>query len=436
MGRGMRNAFGSPDRMKSVRIGFVFDMDALVTINTEGALVARDGVADVISYFYGNNIAYVVFHNGVKVTERDMARLLNDALAPCPPMDFPNMVLPTSPLCGLLDAKNTIVERTVLVLGGSGEDARRLAHENGYPWVITSSDVARYYDNFKKYHNPANDAPPDLPQGDRSPWRLKRSKKHLRIEGILVFWEPEDRELDVELTLYLIMNCGRLGYDCTEDNAKLTQEDLVDKIQRNMPPVHMCTVDRPAPSPEGVPAQTFLQLLQFRWLTKSATLGRIDLKLTLYGGPPDERLFRCIDRSLGQADKPLYAIQKGLDARDDGLHVPPVRSVYTVGVPKFQPHTGARWKDILLEGQVIPPGKPPSFVAKDVKSAVEHGLVEGYWSAVDAGLKPMWPTPMEPRPEGMVPLEIKGGEETKKGWCKQAKDVLKAWFGCCGFFGR
>ncbi|KAK0624265.1 hypothetical protein B0T14DRAFT_517761 [Immersiella caudata] len=412
---GMQDALGLLDdsSTKLARLGLVFELNTLVTTNENGDLIPRERTADIIKYLLDNQITFVVFHNSVKISEKLLALHLNNALGLPGDFQIPfsNFLVATSPLRTAIgcNAHNPDEEKVVLVIGGSGEQPRRLAHDYGYPFVFTTADVTRCYDQFFSYHNPAHDPPEDAPLDPY--WRMRKRNKHVKVAGILVFWEPENWELDVEVILHIFLNCGRLGYNCAADNEALTPGKLANKIAKNMPPLHICLADiakNPSASADAAatsPVRSWLRFLRESWTEK--TKNRPWLRHTLHGPEAGHSLLRAVEWTLNNSDRRTYA--KMVSKDEDEIDIPKIKSVYTIGLSlegKYAPQSSAKWGDIVLKGQQEPaePRKlgvkkhEPEFVASDLVEAVEYGLVQAYWRAVDNGLEPMWPAPKEPRP--------------------------------------
>ncbi|KAK4447438.1 hypothetical protein QBC34DRAFT_440174 [Podospora aff. communis PSN243] len=456
---GMKDALGSLDdgTDKLARLGLVLDMNALVTSNENGDIIPRDGAADMIKYLLENQITFVVIHNGVKISEKRVAHNLNKALDLPKDLQIPfsNALVGTSPLRTALGSQihNPDDERVILVIGGSGDQSRRLARDYGFPYVVTTAEITRFYDAFSHYHNPANDAAAENAPLEAG-WRLRRRNKHIKIEGILVFWEPQNWELDADVVTHILVNCGRLGYDCSADNAALTPAQLADKIARNMPPLHICMADLVSTGPSASgdwPGRTWLRFLQERWIKRTNNMPW--LEYTLYGPGVDHALLRCAEWTLTSSDRRAYAKSVGKDPDADEMFCSPrVSYVYTVGIAlegKFNSGVGARWRDVVIRGQEMGPSGPrrpgarkvkPEFVAGDLGEAVEYALTQAYSSSVEAGLEPMWPAPNMNVPrveEGMHPKRVeemdiedakRGEKETVTEWMEK----MMGWMMCCG----
>jgi hypothetical protein len=452
---GMKDALGSLDDGfgKLARLGLVLDMNSLVTTNEKGDLTPRDGAADVLRYLLKNKITFVIIRNGVKISEKRLAHNLNEALDLPRDLQIPlfNVLVATSPLRTALGSHvhNPDDERVILVIGGSGDQSRRLACDYGFPYVVTTGEIARFYDRFNHYHDPTNDSPENASL--EAGWRLRRRNKHIKIEGILVFWKPENWELDAEVVMHIFLNCGRVGYDCSTDNAALTPAQLADKIARNMPRLHICMADiaqGPASVDGGTsqPGQSWIQFLQERWIKRTNNMPW--LEYTLHGPGMDHALLRCAEWTLATSDSRTYAKSVGKDPDSDEMFcVPKVSAVYTIGIPvegKYDSSSGTRWKDVAIKGQESGPSEPrrpgakkvkPEFVASDLGEAVEYALAQAYWRSVDAGLEPMWPAPNVPRveeethPRKVEEMEV---EDPKRVGNMRWMERMMGWMTCCG----
>ncbi|KAK0648351.1 hypothetical protein B0T16DRAFT_491167 [Cercophora newfieldiana] len=409
-----------PGENKMATVGLVFEMETLMTTNPAGKYVYRNGAPGVLQYLLKNNIAFVVLYNGVELSEKKMAHLLNKTLfLPNEPhIPIERMVASSSPLRTSLPAsiKDYGSQDTILVIGGDGEKARKLAYRYGYPFVLTTADIARQYDNFSRYRSSSNHTPKE-----KHGWRLTTRNKSLKVHGILVFSEPLDWELDANVLIHLCLNCSRLGYDCGPENAELKPEELAEKIARHMPPIHICTVGigESRSSPSGEASQSWLQFLHERWTER--TNGVPWLVYESYGNPPDETLQRCIERTLVRADKDLYIKLKGwdkdLEFEGRFADFPRLYSTYAIGVPldgEYHSESGTTWKGIFIEGQDGVQSGPAesAFVAKDLKAAVMHALSDAYSRAAEEGLEPMWRAPGG------------GGQEGKPGKLKRLGNLF------------
>lgn len=115
-------------------IAFAFDIDG-VRVKGKQAL---PGARDSITMLQNKGVPFIFLTNGGGKTEKDHVANIEDRLHVSLHED--QFVQSHSPYHNLVSEYG---EKTVLVLGGAGNQIRNLAHSYGFKKVLTSSDVVK-----------------------------------------------------------------------------------------------------------------------------------------------------------------------------------------------------------------------------------------------------------------------------------------------------
>lgn len=152
-----------------------------------------DGAARTLNSLTARSIEFLLLTNGGGLSEArrvaELSRLLGVPLsthqfvqshtpfrlhAPSPPS-------PSSPGSGSRRSTSSSGMRTVLVVGGTGDNCRRVAEEYGFADVLIPADVLASYPGVSPCSDPSHHAPHARP--------LSTPKK---VDAVLVFNDPRD----------------------------------------------------------------------------------------------------------------------------------------------------------------------------------------------------------------------------------------------------
>lgn len=405
------------------RISFVFDMDVLLT--TQGSETAQPGpgVINTLLHLQHHHIPFVILFNGVRMQEQDIADMLNTHFSLPRDISWRSIGVATSPM---RDMPQHCYMKSVLVIGGNGEDARKLAWDYGFEFVLTTSEFAYFYPKYAKYRSPAT-----IPLEERRKekrWIMKE-RRHFHIEAIFAMWEPDNWDRDTDITIDLLLNGGKIDQPFEIPSA-MHGSDRLTFIRKHAPSFHVFS--------GGVPDRfgtkdnqetSWLGHLRAEWAKHPCTYP--PLNITQCGTQPmTQPTTRYAEGLVARANALAAAAEQGIDPRE-AVQTPNPKTVYLVGAQRHRRYFsrfGARWLDILVQGQEISLHAEPWHVAPDVRAAVDHAMAEEYWDCCEAGWGPVWPRPMTERPAPpVVEVEEKGGS----GWFAGVwKGLLRRTCGC------
>ncbi len=115
-------------------IGFAFDIDG---VHVKGA-TPIPGAAESILALQQNNLPFTFLTNGGGSTEKEHLALVGRRLGVS--LDEEQFVQSHTPFRDLLPE---FADKTILVLGGTKNQIRDVAHEYGFRKVLTSSDIVK-----------------------------------------------------------------------------------------------------------------------------------------------------------------------------------------------------------------------------------------------------------------------------------------------------
>ncbi len=454
--RSQRRAGPEPRR---ARTGFVFDMEALVPVTGPNAFVPKPGAREAVEYLLKNLVPFVVLHKGIMSKEGDLAAILNENLGlgeedSSLAIHQTQVLTSHSGFRGIAHSHGS--KGPVLVLGGNGEEARKLAFDYGFKEVVTSADIAEYYDKYKSYlptkepvFNNAKLA--ELRRNTQGkdweetmatiPIRILQYHSDLHFERILVFWGPENWDLDADLIVDVMSGLGYIdGQSRIPSGMSIPQRAKY--IRERMPELHICTADWYDPGGVGTrqiehTQLSFINFLMDRW--KKATGGMPPhLKYETWGNPPSQKTLTWCESILFTTNTRFY--QKQFDIPADGrvIDIEAASTVYWVGFDVgFQRRSKllrSRWRSIMMAGQEVHPHAQLWRMVDDVRLAVEDALSFEYVETVtERGAAPTW---LNPR-EGAMEEPRRGsaqhsdGSEEYESWSLKLLSYLPNWLAGC-----
>lgn len=190
------------------------------------------GAAETLKYLQTSGIPFVFLTNGGGKSEAERAAQLSSILGV--ELDPSAVVQSHTPFKTLLDPneqkdKSTwdllkeynlaagLRNKTVMVTGSDASKARRIAIEYGFDSVVTPGDILKAcpeifpFDPLCEFYDKQEILP--LPKPIYSPDNaLETLEKHLKIDAVLVFNDPRDWAVDIQLiTDLLLSHQGYLG---------------------------------------------------------------------------------------------------------------------------------------------------------------------------------------------------------------------------------
>lgn len=348
-------------------IAFAFDIDGVLVRGKE----PLPGARETLSFLQSHNIPFIFLTNGGGLTEAAHVERLGMRLGLN--FDEQQFVQSHTPFHDLVPLYRT---KTILAIGGHGDQIRDLAHAYGFRDVVTPSDLMHDYEHIHPFpemtrdHHTAHGRPRATTSAGLPPL-----PPTTEAAAIFVWSSPRDWCLDLQvITDLLLSHRGRLG----TVSPLCGRADLPNcgYQQDGQPLVYFSNPDLEWATPHTHPrlAQgAFREALRGVWAAKTG--GRAEL-LTVDCGKPTSTTFECGERRLQEWHR-----------RVSGAGAPKIATVYMVGdnpesdirgAKAHRSKFGAMWKSVLVESGVYVAGSEPAHVpdhvARGVNDAVDWAL--------------------------------------------------------------
>ncbi|KAF2434854.1 HAD-superfamily hydrolase [Tothia fuscella] len=324
---------------------FAFDIDGVIYRSSS----LCEGAVEAIQYLNTHQIPYIFLTNGGGKTEevraRDMATKLNI------PVSTEQFIQSHTPFKQYLPE---FADKTVLVLGGVGDDNRNVAEAYGFKNVVTTADIVTAFPNYWPF---------DEMHGDYFR-KLARPlpSTPLQIAAIFVFSSPRDWGLDQQICLDLLLSQkGLLGTPSRMNgngmwrNGNLT--DSQPKIFFSNPNVDFSTSYHLPRLAQG----SFKAGLEGVWKAKTG----LDLpsSQSVQVGKPTQLQFQYGENALraiaGKDLKRVYMVGDG--PRSD-----------IAGANQYRSPFKSTWKSILVQTGMHVAGTVPEFLPmKEVPNVLD-----------------------------------------------------------------
>ncbi|KAI5293983.1 hypothetical protein KEM52_004911 [Ascosphaera acerosa] len=371
--------------------GFVFDIDGVLLRSSR----PLPGAANALSLLARERVPFLLLTNGGGQTESERIDKLNDVLGTS--LDVGRIVQSHTPFQELVRGRgfgqdgqhgrhiDPLEKKTVLVVGGAGDKCRHVAHEYGFKSVVTPGDIYRQHPDIWPFSTAFNDYYASITRPLPLPVMTGAADApSLKIDAILVFNDPRDWALDIQIIIdVLLSHKGFIG-SLSEKNGRNDlpnmgyQQDGQPSLYVSNPDVLWAAQYHQARLGQG----GFLAALEGTW---KAVTGGADLRKTVIGKPHQY--------SYEYAEKRLLRQQR--QQQDDGTvaAVKPLKSVYMVGdnpasdiqgANGYRSPWGSSWKSILVRSGVYTGGQPahtPTVIVDGVGEAVQWALAESKWEA-------------------------------------------------------
>lgn len=175
-------------------IAFAFDIDG-VLVRSKKAL---PGARETIKLLQTNGVPFIFLTNGGGLTEKAHIRRLGQRLD-LPLEDETQFIQSHTPFYDLLPLYR---DKTVLVLGGVGDQIRNLAREYGFQRVVTTSDLAK--------QSPSTHPFPEMTGAHHAEFGRETPEGFPDdVAAILVWSSPRDWCLDIQVISDLLDFGGR-----------------------------------------------------------------------------------------------------------------------------------------------------------------------------------------------------------------------------------
>ncbi|KAL8835049.1 MAG: hypothetical protein Q9170_003478 [Blastenia crenularia] len=342
-----------------------------------------------------HRIPFILLTNGGGKHERDRVAQLNDLLSiPISPSMFIQSHTPFADLIESTtpneDPQTPLKEKAILVIGGDGDQCRKVAESYGFKNVIIPADIITTSPSLWPFTSPQNysDYARTLPLpiynpslGPRPSSSSSIQDKYLRIHSIFIFNDPHEWALDTQLLLdILLSDSGILG---TQSSRPTTNTQV--PLYFSNPDLHWASqYHLPRLGQGGFQAA-------FKGVWDAVTGGKIPLNYTLIGKPSQET-FEFAEKRLMAHRRDLLGLPNGEAAGGARL-----RKVYMVGDNpesdiaggnRFQSPIGSKWDTILVRSGVYDGGEPahsPTTTVNGVWDAVEWALDQERWADGEEG---------------------------------------------------
>lgn len=340
-------------------VAFAFDIDG-VLVNGKNPI---PGARETLIHLQENDIPFIFLTNSGGVTEKvnleKLALRLGDIT-----FHESQIVQSHTPFLSLLPEYRN---KTILVLGGCGNNIREVANAYGFTRVVTSSDIVVQYEGVHPF--------PELTKNHHDQHGREWDGNHpLQIEAVMIWSSPRDWCLDLQVTLDLLLSTnGVVGTRSEKNgNAALPNNGY---LQDGQPKLFFC-------NPDFEWSTTYKygpRLAQGAW--KEALLGvwnhatkgaKLDLTMC---GKPTHTMYQYGERALQDiiATNPNFGgnihtvVMIGDNPESD-----------IAGANTYKSQCGYQWQSVLVETGVHPAGAVPSHTpdhtTKNVKEAVEWVL--------------------------------------------------------------
>ncbi|PGG95323.1 TIGR01456 family HAD hydrolase [Polytolypa hystricis UAMH7299] len=356
---------------------FAFDIDGVLLRSSK----PLPGAAKSLSLLQQQNIPFILLTNGGGMHETERIGQVNSRLGLS--LDTSVIIQSHTPFSELVKGKKeqeALENKCVLVVGGGDDKCRYVAKQYGFKSIVTPGDIFMAHPSIWPFSDSFNDYYERSARALKTPIDAVDPSKSLKIDAILVFNDPRDWALDIQVILDLLLSSqGVLG----TVSAKNNRDDLPNRgfLQDGQPPLYFSNPDLLWAAGYHLPRLGqggFREALEGVW---AAMTGGATLQKTIIGKPYQSTYEFAEKRLVEQRDQ-MFGAQD---------NVAPLRTVYMIGdnpesdirgANSFNSETGADWASILVRTGVYGGGKPaytPRVTVDGVKEAVEWGLKSSGW---------------------------------------------------------
>ncbi|KAI5284764.1 hypothetical protein KEM54_001094 [Ascosphaera aggregata] len=358
--------------------GFVFDIDGVLLRSSK----PLPGASDALSLLVKEKIPFLFLTNGGGQSELERTEKLNELLGLS--LDVSRLVQSHTPYQELVKGNNDqkpLGDKTVLVVGGAGDNCRHVARQYGFKSVVTPGDIFKHHPAIWPFSTAFSNYYDSTAEKLPAPIDIDPTKS-LKIDAILVFNDPRDWALDIQIiTDVLLSHKGIIGTYSRRNN----KDDLLNRgfQQDEQPPLYFSNPDVIWAAQYHQPRLgqgAFIAALEGTW---KALTGGAELKKTIIGKPHQYTYEYAEQRLLKQRE-----ITAGVDRSE------PFKSVYMIGdnpasdiqgANNYHSPWGSTWSSILVRSGVYDGGKPehtPTTIVDGVKQGVEWGLNKSGWETL------------------------------------------------------
>ncbi|MCJ1228863.1 hypothetical protein MMC12_005526 [Toensbergia leucococca] len=365
---------------------FAFDIDGVLLRSSKPI----PGAHKTLTYLQRHQIPFILLTNGGGTTESERVAQLSQKLDVS--LSTEMFIQSHTPFAELVNDKNDtpgFKDKCILVVGGEGDNCRRVAEEYGFTNVVTPIDIITAHPTLWPFSHP-----PSLPE------HVRPLPDPLQISAIFVYTDPHDWALPTQLILDLLLShAGNLGTLSSFNNdANLPNRGYQ---QDGQPLLYFSNPDLWWAAGYHLPRLGqggFREALEGVWsaVTGGETRGvKLEKKMC---GKPYEATFGFAERKLEKHRKVL------LDFKETESKAQRLKHVYMVGdepklngVPdnpesdirganQYKSPQGSEWQSVLVRSGVYSGGEPswkPKIIVDNVWDAVQWGLKSSGWKPSD-----------------------------------------------------
>ncbi|GAB0134804.1 hypothetical protein EsDP_00003160 [Epichloe bromicola] len=368
-------------------IAFAFDIDGVLYRGSQGIPGAREMLRSIRA----KNIRYVFLTNGGGAHEDAKVASLTKRLGLSPDEDVirDRVILSHTPMRGWADE---VKKQTVLITGSHPETARQIANEYGFSRAVTPADLIHDNDELYPFDNLKDTLHSELrplPDGKSAsaitdPYSTEIAPDALRIDRILVWNDPRDWSLDIQVIHdLLVSHKGYLGTISPKNgNSSLSNNGWQQDGQPELWISNLDLVWKTEYPVNRFGTGAFLEALKGVW---SAVTHGAELQYNALGKPSQFTYDYAHTRLL------RHYSSIGSTAKDSAkADATTLRRVYMIGdnpesdirgANEFCPEDGTEWVSILVKTGVWQetaaerePRYKPAVIVDDVVDAIVWAL--------------------------------------------------------------
>jgi HAD superfamily hydrolase (TIGR01456 family) len=345
-----------------------------------------------------NRIPFILLTNGGGKTESKRVQNLSNTLSIN--LDTTQFIQSHTPFASFATPDN-LQDKCVLIVGGDGPSCRHVAQSYGFTNAITPGDIYASHPeiwpfsrNFLSTYYTSFAAPLPKPINPSSP------SDSLKIDAILIFNDPRDWGLDIQLILDILLSSqGILGtYSRHNGNRSLPNNGY---LQDSQPTLYFSNPDLLWASSyhlSRLGQGGFRYALEGVWNAVTGGAREGAKMECVVMGKPFQPTYEYAERVLVEYRDSLYnntpTHPLPREREQAQAHIPALRRVYMVGdnpesdirgANTFNSPRGVEWKSILTRTGVYRdqegsrPSWTPTRLVDDVQEAVEWALGDSGW---------------------------------------------------------
>lgn len=336
------------------KVAFAFDIDG-VLVNGKNSI---PGARETLLRLQENCVPFIFLTNSGGVTEKENLDKLSLRLGDISFRDE-QMVQSHAPFHALVEEYG---DKTVLVLGGAGDNIRKVATAYGFKDVVTSSDLLADNGHTHPF--------PEMTRDHHAKYGRKVEEGQKRqISAIMCWSSPRDWCLDIQLVLDLLLS--EKGIPGTQ-SSRNGNESLPNCGYQSddQPKLFFCNGDFVWSTQHPIPRLAqggFLQALKGAW---AYATNDVELLYCICGKPTAQTYAygeEALEKIGGRSIKTVYMIGDNTESDIAGSNA-------------FESRCGYQWRSVLVETGVYQAGtKPnitPTHIARNVAEAVEWAFAD------------------------------------------------------------